>query len=97
MSSIPWYRRAITSLARRVERHRLCGEDVAFGIHQLDQNLVLAALARGETVDPSKYYFRTTPRFETSAPPYTYLNRVIAIASADRRPGGPVYTIEEVL
>ena len=58
---------------------------------------VLAALARGETVDPSKYYFRTTPRFETSAPAYAYLNRVIAIASADRRPGGPIYTIEEVL
>ena len=29
---------------------------------------VLAALARGESVDPSKYYFRTAPRFETSAP-----------------------------
>src|SRR5262245_63012108 len=26
---------------------------------------VMAALARGETVDPSTYYFRTTPRFET--------------------------------
>jgi Protein of unknown function (DUF3237) len=58
---------------------------------------VLAALARGETVDPSKYYFRTTPRFETSAPSYAYLNRVIAIASGDRRAGGPIYTIEEVL
>src|SRR5213082_2570301 len=31
---------------------------------------VLAALASGESIDPSKYYFRTTPRFETSAPPY---------------------------
>jgi hypothetical protein len=30
-------------LARRVERYRLCGEDVAFGIHQLDQHLVRAA------------------------------------------------------
>src|SRR5580765_4725446 len=39
---------------------------------------VLAALARGEAVDPSKYYFRTAPRFETSAPPYAFLNRMIA-------------------
>src|SRR5262245_56964928 len=58
---------------------------------------VLAALARGETVDPSKYYFRTMPRFETSAAQYAFLNRVIAIASGDRRPSGPIYTIEEIL
>jgi hypothetical protein len=58
---------------------------------------VLAALARGESIDPSQYYFRTAPRFETSAPPYAYLNRVVAIASGDRRASGPIYTIEEVL
>src|SRR5437763_15748181 len=58
---------------------------------------VLAALARGESVDPSKYYFRTAPRFETSAPSYAYLNRVIAIASGDRRATGPIYTINEIL
>ena len=58
---------------------------------------VLAALARGESVDPSKYYFRTAPRFETSAPQYEFLNRLIAIASGDRRPNGPIYTIDEIL
>jgi hypothetical protein len=58
---------------------------------------VLAAIARGESVDPSRYYFRTAPRFETSAPQYAFLNRVIAVASGDRRPGGPIYTIEEIL
>jgi hypothetical protein len=58
---------------------------------------VLAALARGEDVDPSKYYFRTAPRFETSAPQYAFLNRMIAISSGDRRASGPIYTIEEVL
>src|SRR3954447_9908818 len=26
---------------------------------------VIAAIARGDSVDPSSYYFRTTPRFET--------------------------------
>ena len=57
----------------------------------------LAALARGEAVDPSSYYFRTTPRFETSAPQYVFLNRLIAVASGDRRASGPIYRIEEVL
>ena len=58
---------------------------------------VLAALSRGEPVDPSKYYFRTAPRFETNAPQYAFLNHVIAIASGDRRAGGPIYSIEEIL
>jgi hypothetical protein len=57
----------------------------------------LAALARGESVDPSTYYFRTAPRFETSAPQYAFLNRLIAIASGDRRASGATYTIDEVL
>jgi uncharacterized protein DUF3237 len=58
---------------------------------------VLAALARGETVDPSRYYFRTAPRFETSAPQYAFLNRVVAISTGDRRADGPIYTIDEIL
>ena len=58
---------------------------------------VLAALANGESVDPSKYYFRTTPRFETSAPQYSFLYRLIAFSSGDRRPSGPISTIDEVL
>ena len=35
---------------------------------------VLAKLAREEVVNPSNYYFRTTPQFETGAPQYTWLN-----------------------
>ena len=58
---------------------------------------IIAALGRGETVDPSTYYFRTTPRFETAHPKYSFLNRLIAVATGDRRAEGPVYTIHEVL
>ena len=58
---------------------------------------VLAALARGESVDPSRYYFRTAIRFETGAPQYAFLNRLIAASSGDRRAAGPIYTIEEIL
>src|ERR1700688_1087670 len=49
---------------------------------------VIAAIGRGETVDPSTYYFRTMPRFETSHAAYLFLNRLIAVARGDRRPEG---------
>ena len=51
---------------------------------------VLAAIARGEQVDPSKYYFRATPSFETGDKKYAWLNRIICICSGVR-------TKEEVL
>ncbi len=58
---------------------------------------VIAAIGRGEKVDPSTYYFRTTPRFETGHQKYAFLNRLLAVASGDRRPEGPIYTIDEIL
>jgi len=58
---------------------------------------VIAAIGRGETVDPASYYFRTTPRFETAVPKYAFLNRLLAVATGDRRPTGPIYTIDELL
>src|SRR5260221_1297261 len=58
---------------------------------------VIAALARGESVDPSTYYFRTTPRFETGHPKYAFLNRLVAVSSGDRRVKGPIHTIAESL
>ena len=58
---------------------------------------VIAAIGRGETVDPSTYYFRTMPRFGTAHHAYSFLNRLIAVACGDRRPEGPIYTIYEVL
>ena len=58
---------------------------------------VIAAVARGEAVDPATYYFRTTIRFETAHPAYAFLNSLIAVASGDRRSEGPIYTIYEVL
>ena len=45
---------------------------------------VLAAIARGEQVDPSKYYFRATPMFETGDKKYAWLNRIIAVCSGLR-------------
>jgi len=58
---------------------------------------VIAAIARGDSVDPSTYYFRTTPRFEVGHPKYAFLNRLLAVSSGDRRADGPIYTIDEIL
>ena len=58
---------------------------------------VIERLNRGEPVDPSEYYFRTAPLFETSAPKYDWLNRIVAIATGDRKPEGPIYEVFEVL
>jgi Protein of unknown function (DUF3237) len=46
---------------------------------------VLAALARGEAVDPSAYFFRTVMRFTTGAPELAWLNRTIAVSTGERR------------
>ena len=45
---------------------------------------VLAAIARGEEVDPAKYYFRAVPVFETGDAKYDWLNRVVAVCSGVR-------------
>jgi Protein of unknown function (DUF3237) len=57
----------------------------------------IAALSRGEPVDPASYYFRTVPRFETSAEKYAFLNRIIAIGVGETRPDGAVHRIDEIL
>jgi hypothetical protein len=58
---------------------------------------VIAALGRGEVVDPARYYFRTLPRFETSTETYAYLNRVITVGVGEARPDGAIHKIYEVL
>jgi len=58
---------------------------------------VIARLTAGEPVDPTTYYFRTVMRFETGAPALDWLNRVIAIARAARRPRAVELDVFEVL
>jgi hypothetical protein len=41
-------------------------------------------LAAGEAVDPSLYYMRTTPRFETGDARYAWLNRIVCVATGAR-------------
>lgn len=49
---------------------------------------VLAELAQHTNPDPTRYYFRTRPQFETSHAGYTWLTRIVSVAVAEvRRPG----------
>jgi hypothetical protein len=45
---------------------------------------VMQRLARGESVDPSTYYFRTTPTFEVAAGAHDWLNRSIFVGTGAR-------------
>jgi hypothetical protein len=45
---------------------------------------LLARIAQGELVDPALYYFRATPRIETGAPHYAWLNDVMLVCSGAR-------------
>lgn len=47
-------------------------------------------------VDPSKYYFRTTPRYETSEEKYRWLNNIIAVGIGRVREGGVFYSIYQI-
>ncbi len=58
---------------------------------------IMEKLNAGEFVDPSQYYFRTAVSFETAAPRYDWLNRIIAVGTGSRPPEGPIYDIFEVL
>ena len=58
---------------------------------------VMAKVNGGEFVDPALYYFRTSVVFETAAPHYAWLNRIIAVGTGNRPPEGPVYDVFEVL
>jgi len=47
--------------------------------------------------DDAHHYFRTLPRFETAAPQYAFLNRLLAVGIGKISPEGPVHAIEEIL
>ena len=58
---------------------------------------VLAALARGEAVDPSLYVMRTHPRFETGDARYAWLNRMVAVGTGAREPTAVRVSVFEVV
>ena len=54
-------------------------------------------MANGEEVDPSEYYFRITPVFETASEKYGWLNRIVAVGIGRPTPTGVAYKIYTIL
>jgi hypothetical protein len=58
---------------------------------------VMARIARGEPVQPTEYYLRNTPYFETAAPKYDWLNRIVAVGVGRRMPEHGEYDVFQIL
>ena len=59
---------------------------------------IIDRLTRGEAVDPSQYYFRTSAQFEAASDgPYAWLTRAIFIGIGERRARAAIIRFYEVL
>lgn len=58
---------------------------------------VLARVFAGESVDPSLYYMRTQPRFQTGDPRYAFLNRTIFVGTGQRMANAVLIWVFEVI
>jgi hypothetical protein len=83
--------RVADGVARIDARYTLRHEDGTL-VSMLDRGVrrgppeVTARLAAGEVVDPSLYYFRTTPSFEVQDGPHRWLADHVFIGRGSRRP-----------
>jgi len=55
-----------------------------------------ARIMAGEVVDPSTYYFRTTPYFETASEKYAWLNKIVTVGVGTRNKSSVSYHIYAV-
>src|SRR5687768_9709742 len=58
---------------------------------------VMQRLAAGEAVDPTLYYMRSTPWFETGDTRYAWLNRIVCVGVGARRAAAVEFEFFEVL
>ncbi len=58
---------------------------------------VMQRIADGEKVDPSEYYLRNTPCFETASETYDWLNRIVAVGVGRRMPDHAAYDVFQIL
>ena len=54
-------------------------------------------IQKGEDVDPSEYYFRTTPVFETGSEKYAWLNQIICVGVGKIEPHRVRYKVYQIL
>ncbi|MEH2521154.1 hypothetical protein V1279_006727 [Bradyrhizobium sp. AZCC 1610] len=57
----------------------------------------MADPARRYQVDPSRYYFRTNPLFETGAEHYAWMNDIVCVGSGYLVEGGIAYSISQII
>jgi len=58
---------------------------------------VLQRLANGEAVEPSEYYFRTSPFFEAGTGRYDWLNRIVTVGIGRRTATAVIYIVYTLL
>ena len=58
---------------------------------------VAQRMARGDSVDPDEYYFRTTPVFETASAKYAWINNIVSVGVGERLATGVKYKVFEIL
>jgi hypothetical protein len=94
--------RVIDGLGEIDARYTLQHEDGTL-VSVIDRGLrrgpadVMARLAAGEVVDPSLYYFRTTPRFRVQDGPHRWLADHVFVSRGSRGPDGVELEIFRVL
>ena len=54
---------------------------------------IMDKMAAGEEVDPSQFYFRISPFFETASESHDWLNRHLFVGTGTRNASGPVYSV----
>jgi hypothetical protein len=57
---------------------------------------VMARIAAGEIVEPTEYYLRSTPYFETASEKYDWLNRIVTVGVGRRMPDHAAYDVFEI-
>jgi hypothetical protein len=66
------------------------------GINEMSSEVAIKAIT-GQSIDPSKYYFRVTTVTETGSEKYAWLNRIVAVGVGKLVPAGVEYDIYTVL
>lgn len=57
----------------------------------------MSDVAQRHRIDPSRYYFRTTPLFETGSERYAWVNDLVCVGSGYLVEGGVAYQVSRVL
>jgi hypothetical protein len=66
------------------------------GILKIDPE-IMGRIQNGEDIDPSQYYFRTTPVLETGSEKYSWLNQIICVGIGKVEKNRVRYSVYQIL